>query len=66
MLPQIRLCRWEEPAGGEQAQERVVLAEPHSELWRSERARRLAVGESVGLMDDWAKEGRGWEIKLRK
>jgi hypothetical protein len=41
---------------------RIVIAQPYSEVWHTERDRLLKVGDHmcVRLMDDWATQGKGW------
>jgi len=41
---------------------RVTEVKPGSPEWTAERDRKLAAGESVALMDSWAREGRGWSV----
>lgn len=45
---------------------RYVHAEVGSDLWRQEYERRRLAGESVKLMDTWAKEGRGITVKIER
>jgi hypothetical protein len=41
-----------------------VHAAPGSDLWRQERERKRIAGESLKLMDAWAKEGRGVTVRV--
>jgi hypothetical protein len=41
----------------------IVDLKPYSTEWTAERDRRIAAGESVKLMDTWARDGRGWACR---
>lgn len=46
--------------------QRTVHLEPHSIEWSAERARKIAAGEPVTLMDTWARDGRGWTVRTNE
>ena len=41
-----------------------VILKPYSTEWNAERTRKIEAGEIVKLMDTWAREGRGWEMRV--
>jgi DNA-binding transcriptional ArsR family regulator len=68
--------RWEQPvppkvsignsfsetfAGGRDHPLMLMLA-PYSDEWQAEHARRVARGQPVHLMEDWARRGNGWPV----
>jgi hypothetical protein len=58
-------CGWTEALDELKAFNRrhMIDLEPYSVEWTAERNRMIAAGESVKLMDTWAKSGRGWTVR---
>jgi hypothetical protein len=59
----IRERRWERFVRKDAPPAEAWIAKPHTAHWYRWREYRAAIGEPITLMEEWARQGRGWPTR---